>query len=67
MRPKEKYLEFRTFILQHCGEYFPSKVQSHEKVTVSFRILFFVYNIEYLCQFSTKCKNQTQLLNLLDA
>ena len=23
---KEKYLEFRTFILQHCGEYFLSKV-----------------------------------------
>ena len=37
-----------------------NKIQSHKKVTVSFRILVFVFNIEYIYQFSTKCKNQGQ-------
>ena len=43
----------------------PEIIQSYEKVTVSFWILVFVFNLEYLCQFSIKHKNQGQFWNLL--
>ena len=37
-----------------------SQLQAHEKVTVSFRILGFVFNLEYISQFFLKFVKQGQ-------
>ena len=55
--------DYRNAIYQSDFETYTSHIHPHEKVTVSFLIFGFVFNLEYLSQFILKYLNEGQYQN----